>query len=62
MAWHRHQWTEVRRVFTPPPERSFKARGLWSDTLEALTFGVTSIELRCECGDITERRLIGDHT
>lgn len=35
----------------------------WIDnaTFERLAFGVTSIELRCDCGDVTERQLLGDH-
>lgn len=60
MSRHRHRWVEVGRVFAP--SRTARAKGYDIEVLEALAFGVTSIELRCECGDVTERRLIGDHT
>ena len=59
MSRHRHQWTEVGRVFSPSVGGTYT----WIDnaTFERLAFGVTSIELRCDCGDVSERQLLGDH-
>ena len=61
MKRHRHQWAEKARVFSPPPARLRSAKNIDLDTLERLVFGVTCIELRCECGDVTERQLLGNH-
>ena len=56
---HRHQWIEARRAFTRPSVRSLK--NVSEDTIERMAFGVTSIELRCACGDVKERQLLGNH-
>lgn len=61
MSRHRHhQWTEAGRVFTPA-RPGVKIRFGTEDLIERLAFGVTSIELRCDCGDVAERQLLGDH-
>jgi hypothetical protein len=61
--FHRHQWVEVNRIFTKSRAKNFSGTGeealdLWREA----AFGITSIELRCECGEVTERRLLGDHS
>jgi hypothetical protein len=58
--WHRHQWIEVNRVFAR--SRLTEVEGIGALAFERLAFGVTSIELRCDCGDVRERQLLGDHT
>lgn len=60
MSRHRHQWTEVGRVFTPP-RRGWELTWPTEKLVRDFTFGVTSIELRCDCGDVSERQLLGDH-
>lgn len=60
MSRHRHQWTEAGRVFAPP-QHGAEITGGTIEFAKQLAFGVTSIELRCECGDVAERRLLGDH-
>lgn len=62
MKRHRHQWTETARVFVPPSQRQVRYKGSNEETLDRVLFGVTSIEMRCDCGDVAERHLLGDHT
>ena len=61
MRRHRHQWTEKARVFVSPPPTLSRFRSNNDESVERALFGVTSIELRCECGDVTERQLLGNH-
>ena len=60
----KHKWVEARRVHSPSVIQHLKTGGGCSEHFaRELIFGVTSIELRCTlCGDVAERRLIGDHT
>lgn len=58
--WHRHRWTEANRVFVRP--RAAEVEHIDRLSFERLAFGVTSIELHCECGNVRERQLLGDHT
>lgn len=60
MSRHRHQWSEVGRVFAPPLHGAEIERGT-IEFYQQLAFGVTSIELRCDCGDVSERQLLGNH-
>lgn len=60
MSRHHHRWAEVGRVFVPPTYGA-KVKGVADEMIEQMCFGVTSIELRCECGDVGERRLLGNH-
>jgi hypothetical protein len=50
MMWHRHQWVETERSFTPPVG-AMNASGISSHALERLLWGITSIVLTCSCGD-----------
>ena len=61
MKRHRHQWTEKARVFVSPPATLSRFRSSSDESVERALFGVTSIELRCDCGDVTERQLLGNH-
>jgi hypothetical protein len=59
----KHKWEEVRRVHATPNVYDFKVERSSEDFMRETIFGVTSIELRCKlCGDVTERRLTGNHT
>lgn len=57
---HRHEFREVSRVFCPP--RSEDNVSGARDVIREAMFGVTSIEMRCECGKIQQETLLGDHT
>lgn len=66
-CFYGHTWEEVGRVYTRPAHRisinEIEVEGHGVDTLERLTMGVTSIELRCtRCKTLTEKQLLGDHT
>ena len=57
------RWDEVQRVHVTPNTYGVKVERASEDFMREMIFGLTSIELRCKlCGDVTERRLIGDHT
>jgi hypothetical protein len=58
--FHRHHWYEVGRWFVPPVRDAELERGS-RELMEALCFGFTAVELRCDvCGDVTTRRLPGN--
>lgn len=55
----RHIWTEMRRSYSPPRLNAELERGSES-LVRQLTFGVTTVELRCEaCGEVKETLLTG---
>ncbi len=54
---------EVGRVFSPPSGNLLELKGGGNDMLNMVMFGVTSVEMHCKnCGNVTERILVGDHT
>lgn len=55
---HRHKWAEVRRSIQPPARRTAEG-GFSEEFLHEIAFGFTTVELHCECGDITYRKLPG---
>lgn len=58
--FHRCTFEEAARIYTPPKSSGFSVDRAGEEFVQQLTFGVTTVELRCsKCGDISERRLIG---
>jgi hypothetical protein len=62
--FHRHNWAEVSRTYTPGPgtDNLEKVSGTEGFKLyRELTFGITNVELRCTtCGDVSHRTTIGE--
>lgn len=49
--FHRHQWEEHKRSYTA--SNGGHVRGADDDTVLALAFGITVVEMRCSvCGDL----------
>lgn len=63
--FHRHQWVELERTFAPPVQRlkmlELTASPEFLVFMERMTFGVTTVTLRCHsCGDRKTYAILGD--
>jgi hypothetical protein len=57
---HTHSWIEIRRTYTPLPDRKFTVKFASEDLLQRFFFGLTVVELKCSgCGDIRFRETNG---
>ena len=61
-VFHIHQWKEVARVYIPSSQTRMEATGVTTELVQKLRGNITSVELACDCGDVKELILCGDHT
>lgn len=61
MIFHRHKWGEVGRVFCRPRASALELSYADDVTMLRYVAGFTVIEEACECGQVREAMLTGNH-
>lgn len=58
--FHRHDWQVIERTFAPPAYGLSLGKCEMSEHMaERLTFGVTSVLLKCACGKVLKEEMLG---
>mgnify|MGYP001095558516 CR=1 FL=1 len=58
--FHRHQWSEYQVGYAPPSSPPASVTGYYPRQLERIVLGVTTIVLRCSCGDMKTVEYLGN--
>ncbi len=58
--FHKHNWIKIETTYAPPVSNMFSVEGNWSETVEKLKFGLTTILWECSiCQKIRKVEMLG---